>query len=62
MNTENKLRALSMLFNSYSILATTLIVFGQITENNLMKPLEISILATVAVALLFGMFADIISH
>lgn len=51
-----------MLFNSYSILATIFIVFAKILENQLMKPLEISILATVAVALLFGMFADIISH
>ncbi len=62
MNSENKLRALSMLFNSYSILATTFIVFAKILENQIMKPLEISILATVAVALLFGMLADTISH
>lgn len=61
MNTENKLRALALLFNSYSILATMLVVYGQILQNKIMNPLEISVLVTVAVALFFGIIADIIS-
>ena len=62
MNTENTLRGLVLIFNSYSILATIFIVATKILENQPMKPLEVSILISVAVALLFGMFADIVSR
>jgi hypothetical protein len=61
MKAKNTLTALTLIFNSYGILVTIIVLYFKILQSESIGPLETSMLISIVVALFSGILADLIS-